>query len=47
VAAAGSTERDAAAALFVSRSRIHSHIKSIYVKLGSSSRDEAIAWAAL
>jgi len=40
VAAAGSNERDAAAALFVSRSRIHSHIKSIYFKLGSSSRDE-------
>ena len=45
VAAAGSTERDAAAALFVSRSRIRSHIKSICFKLGSSSRDEAIACA--
>jgi ATP/maltotriose-dependent transcriptional regulator MalT len=45
VLAAGSTERDAAAALFVSRSRIHSHIKSIYFKLGSSSRDQAVARA--
>lgn len=45
VLAAGSTEREAAAALFVSRSTIHSHTKSIYFKLGCSSRDEAIARA--
>jgi LuxR family maltose regulon positive regulatory protein len=45
VLAARSTEREAAATLFVSRSTIHSHTKSIYFKLGSSSRDEALARA--
>ena len=45
VLAAGSTEREAAAALFVSHSTIHSHAKSIYFKLGSSSRDQAVAQA--
>ena len=42
VLAAGSTEREAAAALFVSPSTIHSHTKSIYSKLRCSSRDEAL-----
>jgi LuxR family maltose regulon positive regulatory protein len=45
VLAAGSTEREAAATLFVSHSTIHSHAKSIYVKLGCSSRDQAVARA--
>jgi LuxR family transcriptional regulator, maltose regulon positive regulatory protein len=45
VLAAGSTEREAAAMLFVSHSTIHSHAKSIYIKLGSSSRDQAVARA--
>ena len=45
VLAAGSTEREAAAALFVSHSTIHSHAKSIYFKLGSSSRGQAVARA--
>jgi DNA-binding NarL/FixJ family response regulator len=36
VLAAGSTEREAAAALFISPSTIHSHTKSIYFKLRSS-----------
>jgi LuxR family maltose regulon positive regulatory protein len=43
--AAGATERDAAQRLFVSYSTIHSHTKSIYHKLGCSSRDEAVARA--
>jgi LuxR family maltose regulon positive regulatory protein len=45
VLAAGSTEREAAATLSVSHSTIHSHAKSIYVKLGCSSRDQAVARA--
>jgi LuxR family transcriptional regulator, maltose regulon positive regulatory protein len=45
VLAAGSTEREAATTLFVSHSTIHSHAKSIYVKLGCSSRDQAVARA--
>jgi LuxR family maltose regulon positive regulatory protein len=45
VLATGATEREAAATLFVSRSTIHSHTKSIYFKLGSSSRDQAVAQA--
>jgi LuxR family maltose regulon positive regulatory protein len=43
--AAGATEREAGATLFVSHSTIHSHAKSIYFKLGSSSRDQAVARA--
>jgi LuxR family transcriptional regulator, maltose regulon positive regulatory protein len=45
VLAAGATEREAAATLFVSRSTIHSHTKSIYFKLGSTSRNQALAQA--
>jgi LuxR family maltose regulon positive regulatory protein len=45
VLATGATEREAAATLFVSRNTIHSHTKSIYFKLGSSSRDQALAQA--
>jgi DNA-binding NarL/FixJ family response regulator len=47
VLAKGTTEREAAAALFVSQSTIHSHTKSIYSKLGCSSRVEALARAAV
>lgn len=43
--AAGTTEREAAAKLFVSYSTIHSHTKSIYLKLGCTARDEAVARA--
>ena len=43
--AAGATEREAAATLFVSPSTIHSHTKSIYIKLGTSSRKEALSRA--
>ncbi|MFC5266031.1 LuxR C-terminal-related transcriptional regulator [Kribbella qitaiheensis] len=43
VLAAGATEREAATKLFVSHSTIHSHTKSIYHKLGCTSRDEAVA----
>jgi LuxR family transcriptional regulator, maltose regulon positive regulatory protein len=43
--AAGATERETAVQLFVSYSTIHSHTKSIYLKLGCSSRDEAVARA--
>ena len=43
--AGGATEREAGATLFVSHSTIHSHAKSIYFKLGSSSRDQAVARA--
>ena len=45
VLAAGATERQAAATLFVSPSTIHSHTKSIYLKLGTSSRSEALSRA--
>jgi LuxR family maltose regulon positive regulatory protein len=45
VLAAGSTEREAAVTLFVARSTIHSHTKSIYFKLGCSSRGEALVRA--
>jgi LuxR family maltose regulon positive regulatory protein len=45
VLSAGATEREAAATLFVSRSTIHSHTKSIYFKLDASTRDQAIARA--
>jgi LuxR family maltose regulon positive regulatory protein len=45
VLATGATEREAAAQLFVSPSTVHSHTKAIYIKLGRSSRDEAIARA--
>lgn len=45
VLAARATERQAAAGLYVSHSTIHSHTKSIYFKLGCSSRDEAVARA--
>jgi LuxR family transcriptional regulator, maltose regulon positive regulatory protein len=45
VLAAGSTEREAATTLFVSHSTLHSHAKSIYIKLGCSSRDQAVARA--
>jgi LuxR family maltose regulon positive regulatory protein len=41
----GASEREAAAELFVSASTIHSHTKAIYIKLGCSSRAEAIARA--
>jgi LuxR family maltose regulon positive regulatory protein len=43
--AAGSTEREAAATLFVSRNTIHSHTKSIFLKLGCSSRVQAVTRA--
>jgi LuxR family transcriptional regulator, maltose regulon positive regulatory protein len=45
VLAAGSTEREAATTLFVSHNTLHSHAKSIYLKLGCSSRDQAVARA--
>ena len=45
VLAAGATEREAAANLYVSYGTIHSHTKAIYFKLGCSSRDEAVARA--
>jgi LuxR family transcriptional regulator, maltose regulon positive regulatory protein len=45
VLAAGATERQAAASLYVSYGTIHSHTKSIYFKLGCSSRDQAVARA--
>jgi LuxR family maltose regulon positive regulatory protein len=45
VLAAGATEREAAATLFVSPNTIHSHTKAIYFKLGSSSRGQAVARA--
>jgi LuxR family maltose regulon positive regulatory protein len=40
--AQGQTKREVAAMLFLSYSTIHSHTKSIYRKLGSSSRDEVL-----
>jgi LuxR family transcriptional regulator, maltose regulon positive regulatory protein len=40
--AEGQTKREVAAMLFLSYSTIHSHTKSIYRKLGSSSRDEVL-----
>jgi LuxR family transcriptional regulator, maltose regulon positive regulatory protein len=43
--AAGATEREVGAKLFVSYSTIHTHTKSIYLKLGSSSRDQAVVRA--
>jgi LuxR family transcriptional regulator, maltose regulon positive regulatory protein len=43
--AAGATERETAAKLYLSYSTIHSHTKSIYLKLGCSARDEAVARA--
>ena len=45
VLAAGATEREAAASLYVSHSTIHFHTKSIYFKLGCSSRAQAVARA--
>ena len=38
----GLTKREVAATLFLSYSTIHSHTKSIYRKLGGSSRDEVL-----
>jgi LuxR family maltose regulon positive regulatory protein len=43
--AAGATEREVGKTLFVSPSTIHSHTKSVYHKLGSSSREEAVTRA--
>ena len=40
--ARGLQNREIAAALFVTYNTIHSHIRSIYRKLGTSSRSEAI-----
>jgi LuxR family maltose regulon positive regulatory protein len=40
--AEGLTKREVAATLFLSYSTIHSHTKSIYRKLGGSSRDEVL-----
>jgi LuxR family maltose regulon positive regulatory protein len=45
VLAAGASEREAGATLFVSQSTIHSHTKSIYFKLGTSSRHDALTRA--
>jgi LuxR family transcriptional regulator, maltose regulon positive regulatory protein len=43
--AEGLTKREAATALFLSYSTIHSHTKSIYRKLGGSSRDAVLEQA--
>jgi LuxR family maltose regulon positive regulatory protein len=39
----GLTEREIARELFVSYNTVHSHVKSLYRKLGVSSRAEAVA----
>ena len=39
------TERDIARELYLSHNTIHSHTRSIYRKLGASSRSEALAHA--
>ena len=39
------SESDIARQLFVSRDTVHSHTKSIYRKLGASTRAEAVALA--
>ena len=39
----GLTEREIAGALYLSFNTVHSHVKSIYRKLGVSSRADAIA----
>jgi hypothetical protein len=36
------SEADIARKLFVSHSTVHSHVKSIYLKLGATSRAEAV-----
>jgi LuxR family maltose regulon positive regulatory protein len=41
----GSSEREIGQELFVSFNTVHSHVKSIYRKLGASSRAEALARA--
>ena len=41
----GSSEREIAQELFVSFNTVHSHVKSIYRKLGVSSRAEALGRA--
>ena len=42
--AEGLTEREIAAALYLSFNTVHSHVKSIYRKLGVSSRADAVAF---
>jgi DNA-binding NarL/FixJ family response regulator len=43
--AAGKTNRDIAAALFISEKTVARHLSNIFDKLGVSSRAAATAWA--
>ena len=45
LAAAGRTDREIAAALFVSRRTVQTHIAGILIKLGAANRTEAVASA--